>query len=169
MTIALVITLAFIWGNSMLDGPSSHSISDKIVDLFDKPDQEVSTPVTDGSSAAKPDNKVDQDVNTTDEDYVDPVVKFVRKGAHGLEFLILGVICAMLFFYDSFGLQELKNLALMGLAVPLVDETIQIFSERTHSISDIWVDLGGFAAGLVIVLSVKLIRGKINIKQLFTK
>lgn len=75
---------------------------------------------------------------------------FLRKLAHFSEFFLLGVLSAA---------QRLKSEKLLtfglvsfGLIAACIDETIQIFVlGRSSSLLDVWLDLSGFAAGVIAV------------------
>ena len=80
----------------------------------------------------------------------------VRKTAHVLEYLTMGLLMALA-MGGVFPLREKgARLLLLGGGVALLDETIQIFSKRTSSVSDVWIDLGGFAAGCLLILLIEL-------------
>ena len=70
----------------------------------------------------------------------------IRKIAHFLEYGLLGMECA--FYVLFFEKDKRRGAALMGafgFASAFLDETIQIFSNRGPAISDVWLDLSGFA------------------------
>ena len=78
----------------------------------------------------------------------------VRKTAHFVEYAGLGVLLAVNFrpwrgpapggFWP-----RVRGALELALAVPLVDETIQLFVEgRSGQISDVWLDLAGALCGL---------------------
>ncbi|MBQ9604457.1 MAG: VanZ family protein, partial [Firmicutes bacterium] len=73
----------------------------------------------------------------------------VRKCAHFLEYMVLGILltidtCVLL--KRPFAVSSLA----IGLFVPLVDETIQLFTlGRSGSIFDIWLDFCGFVTGII--------------------
>lgn len=82
--------------------------------------------------------------------------KAVRKTAHVLEYLTLGLLAASFLGPGVSLWDRVRRLLLMGGGIALVDETIQIFSKRTSSVTDIWIDLGGFAAGCLLILLIEL-------------
>ena len=74
----------------------------------------------------------------------------VRKTAHVTEYLTMGLLMALA-LGGVFPLREKgARLLLLGGGVALLDETIQIFSKRTSSVSDVWIDLAGFVAGCLL-------------------
>jgi VanZ family protein len=86
----------------------------------------------------------------------------VRKAAHFTEYLILGMLgsAALRPWADS---AHRLGTALLGIMVPLVDETIQLFVPgRSGQISDVWLDVAGFSCGFLVILFVYLVR---QIKQ----
>ena len=75
----------------------------------------------------------------------------IRKIAHFVEFAALGAEVALyvalfmkrkIFIGASF---------FLGMLVALGDETIQIFSDRGSSVSDVWLDVAGFASAAIVV------------------
>ena len=118
-----VFTLAFIWGNSMLTREMSGAISQFVASVLG------------GESG------------TTEEGHY-----LVRKLAHFTEYAALGVVSHLLF--DSLLQDKYKKymtISLIGVAVPLIDETIQIFSQRGPALSDVWIDVSGYIVGLLVI------------------
>ena len=80
----------------------------------------------------------------------------VRKAGHFTEFLLLGAALGL--FFTVKGVRRKDKtlyLCLLALFVPLMDETIQLFSDgRGPQVTDIWVDIAGYACGCVPVLVV---------------
>jgi VanZ family protein len=82
----------------------------------------------------------------------------VRKAAHFTEYLILGMLGSAALRPWADAARRLGT-ALLGVMVPLVDETIQLFvSGRSGQISDVWLDVAGFSCGFLAVLFVYLVR-----------
>lgn len=78
---------------------------------------------------------------------------FIRKAAHFTEYTILGII-----LYKTFSGSAKYTLAYF---VPLVDETLQLFTEgRSGQISDVWLDISGAAFGILIMYAVFWFRKK---------
>ena len=96
------------------------------------------------------------------------IIKYIRKIAHFLEFGLLG---AELTFFTAY-CTENKNknrayCALFGPVVATVDETIQIFSGRGSTFSDIILDSAGYfcfalLCALFLLLINKLKKGNIK-------
>ena len=123
------LNLAFIWGNSMLPGAQSNHISDVFTTALRCLLQWGGTPG--GGTIGH------------------GVLSFlVRKAAHMTEFALLGVWSALLFLAPAPRAARLQPVALIGVVVPLIDETIQIFSGRTSMVRDVWIDIAGFALGV---------------------
>lgn len=118
-----VLIICFIWGNSMINAEVSGAISHFIADILGG----------EGGSTA--------------EGHF-----LLRKAAHFSEYAALGVIT--LLFYGTLTADRAKkylSAALTGISVPLVDETIQIFSGRGPALSDVWIDISGFIFGTVLI------------------
>jgi VanZ family protein len=82
----------------------------------------------------------------------------VRKAAHFTEYLILGLLGTATVRPWAGQAQAMRE-ALLGVLVPLVDETIQLFVPgRSGQISDVWLDVTGFVCGFLLVGFVYLVR-----------
>ena len=126
--VLLAANLAFIWGNSALPGEASREISGNAMSWLGF-------------------------LVSTFGEYGE---KVLRKLAHLAEFASLGFL--MTGFFRLLGKNSLLPVVLGGLFTACVDETIQIFSpERASSLMDVWIDMGGFAAGIVLLLLGQLI------------
>ena len=121
-----VLVLCFIWVNSMLSKEVSQTISRFVAGAL-------------GGGAG-----------SDDEGH-----HIVRKLAHFIEFAALGATGHL--FFESLMQDKHKRyitLALIGVATPLIDETIQIFSGRGPALSDVWIDIAGYATGALAVFAV---------------
>ena len=75
----------------------------------------------------------------------------VRKIAHFVEFMVLGIWTALYLALGSINLKYFSFSFAFALFAALLDETIQLFSERGPSVTDIWLDFAGFCASAVII------------------
>ena len=76
----------------------------------------------------------------------------VRKLGHFVEFLTLGIV--LTWFLTAWVKQLYSRCfiaAFSGLFVPVMDETIQIFSGRGSSLRDVWIDVAGYTVGVSLV------------------
>ena len=122
-TICLLLTmanLAFIWGNSLMNGADSGALSGGILAWINS-------------------------VLGLGEEGAEILHLLIRKGAHFTEFACLGMLLAW-----HFGMADVKGAALGaypllgGLLAACTDETIQIFVDgRGSSLMDVWVDTFG--------------------------
>ena len=123
--IALVLILAFIWGNSLLPANSSLTFSEWVRMLLTD-----SAPISYGEVNWK------------------SVV--IRKLAHFAEFAALGFFTAW-----HHGMLEKKQLRALGLCVAAacIDETIQFFIPgRGPGLYDVAIDSLGAAAGILLLV-----------------
>lgn len=76
----------------------------------------------------------------------------VRKTAHFAEYAILGILLNVALRQYSAGVFARRVLqGWMGTLIPLVDETLQLFTEgRSGQISDVWLDISGACTGLAL-------------------
>ena len=124
-TTLLVLNLLFIWGNSMLPATASDAVSSGALEwlswLFDV--------------------------------FGDYGHKILRKLAHMTEFAFLGLL--LNWFWQLRGQRGIHRIALAslcGLLAACVDESIQILSPgRSSSLIDVWIDMGGFCAGMILI------------------
>ena len=119
------LVLCFIWGNSMLSGEESGAISGGLLDWL---------------------------VRTF------PFLKWLpeivlRKIGHFSEFGLLGFLLAWFFLLQGQrGLHRLSMPLLFTVLTAVADETIQSFSlGRTPSVIDVWIDVAGGCAGILLV------------------
>ncbi|MDO4269932.1 MAG: VanZ family protein [Eubacteriales bacterium] len=124
-TILIIVTLCFIWGNSLMPPAVSNAISDKITQLL--------------SGGVLP---AEMEANSWLPSFL------IRKTAHFTEFALLGISLAGACRARNMSKREAVLLtALCGVLAALVDETIQLFNGRTSSVKDVWLDSFGLAAG----------------------
>ena len=131
-TICLLLTmanLAFIWGNSLMNGADSGALSGGILAWINS----------------------DMGLGEEGEEILHLLI---RKGAHFTEFACLGMLLAW-----HFGMADVKGAALGaypllgGLLAACTDETIQIFVDgRGSSLMDVWVDTFGVLTGITVLL-----------------
>ncbi|MBR3515489.1 MAG: VanZ family protein [Lachnospiraceae bacterium] len=127
LIVVILLTLAFIWGHSMMPGDMSGEESGFVY--------RVLSPVL---KLLLPDAWVTEHL--------------VRKIAHFSEYGALGVeLTLYASLYKDLKGRRIVNLICSGLIVAFLDETIQIFSGRGTAIADVWIDLFGFTTGFLIV------------------
>ena len=126
-TAVILLTIAFIWGHSMMPGDLSgeesgfvYRILSPVMKLF-LPDAWVT------------------------EHLVRKMAHFSEHGALGVELTLYAAL------YRDLQIRRIANILYSGLTAAFIDETIQIFSGRGAAIADVWIDLFGFATGLLIV------------------
>lgn len=77
----------------------------------------------------------------------------VRKAGHFTEFFVLGGALGLyVTLKGTKGKEKAMFLALPGLFVPLMDETIQMFNDRGPQVRDIWIDIAGYTCGCLLML-----------------
>ena len=122
-----IVTMAYIWGNSLKSIPESAAQSSMVAELI--------RPILD------PQKKLPLDV----------FHNLVRKLAHLVEFFTLGVfVCG---FTVSLGVELKKRLislpVLIVLLVAVGDEFIQYFTHRGSLVTDVVLDFTGALGGLL--------------------
>lgn len=127
--IALSIFVLFIFCNSMIPLFQSLRESGKVVSLLQSVLDTFHIPLTVSSL-------------------------FVRKAAHVVEYLILGVLLTYAFARGAHALngERIYRVLFLGLLIPVVDETVQLFANgRSSQVSDILLDFGSVIVGVVLV------------------
>lgn len=150
--VLIALTLAFIFGQSMLPASrsmqTSDSVADTVEDILDHEAPSSDGTGTENKEASRP--------------VLDFFIKYLRKIAHFVEHGILGLEMFFLLLAierqknSEQGIMPLSTAALIfslniGLLAGLFDETIQIFSGRMYSIVDVWLDFAGYATFTVLL------------------
>lgn len=144
LAILIVLTLAFIWSNSLENAEVSSDKSGKVI--------EIVKPIVD------PEDKIDDDM----------FVNIVRKLAHFSEFALLGMESFL--FAVTFRKKGRTTLPYAGVAIggaflcAVTDELLQLTSEgRSCQFLDMMIDLAGIITGVCIVLFLRMILLSINL------
>lgn len=135
-----VLVILFILGNSVLPPETSSKISQAVGEV-------LATILGEGDST--------QTVGGLS----------VRKVGHFVEFFALGIFAVLLVRVLAKGTYLRWSIVVFaGLLIPVVDETVQIFSGRGSSIRDVWIDVGGYAVGAAAALGVSILVKKLNFR-----
>ncbi len=127
LCVLLVLTLAFIWGNSLLPASESEKLSDTVKEVLEQ---------------VLPEDFFQGDGSDDGN--------LIRKLAHFTEFTLLGMELTLL-LWEILQYSVTTSL-LAGLLAAVTDETIQIFIEgRGSSVRDVWIDFGGVALGTLLI------------------
>jgi len=124
VSILLVLTLSFIWGNSFVSMENSASESGKVY------------------ATLKPffDFVFGKDVITHN---------FCRKLAHATEFMVLAFEIAGIYaVLNRYNVRYLETVS-YGLFVAVIDESIQLISNRGSQVKDVLIDYFGYIVGIV--------------------
>lgn len=134
-SIACVIWIAFIWGHSLIPGPESQGESDTVVAWL----------------AA-----IFSLLHITDAHVMTLIV---RKGAHVLEYMLLGFLAAS--WIHASGAEGRKRGLMIAafVAVPCIDEFIQLHVPgRAGMLTDVLIDLGGMTLGALVSIAAHHVR-----------
>lgn len=126
LTVLLVLTVLFIWSNSLRGSEASSAQSGRVQKLVQSVLDGIGIPLT-------------------------PTAQFVRKAAHFTEYFVLGVQLALYGCVIS-GLTRRRvwDMCCAIGFVAFLDETIQIFTRRGPAIADVWLDMAGGTVGLLL-------------------
>ena len=123
----VLLTLAFIWGNSLLPREESQEISRGLL-------AELCAALETLGLHIDPQND-----------------HWLRKLAHFGEFGLLGAELALLLCLNRRqSVQGFINCAFAGLAVAVTDEALQLISNRGSQVQDVLLDFAGFVTGLLV-------------------
>lgn len=124
LALLLALSLAFIWGNSLMTRAESQAVSQGLLAELCAALENVGL-------------------------HLDPVNDhWLRKLAHFGEFGLLGAeLCALMYLNRRQCFQGFINCAFLGLAAAVTDEALQLISNRGSQVQDILLDFAGFAAG----------------------
>lgn len=128
LSVLIVLTLCFIFGNSLKGPDASKEQSDSV--------GEVLRPI------------IDPDKSMPDDEYS----FFVRKSGHFVEYALLGIECALLAFTVC-GRPTLTGAVYSAggsLFAANVDEFIQSFTGRGSRVADVLLDFGGAITGIAL-------------------
>ena len=82
----------------------------------------------------------------------------VRKCAHFTEYMVLGILATHAFDYEGrCTFDVLLPTAVFLLLVPSIDETIQLFSSRGSQVIDVVLDFSGVVMGVLVLLGLRAI------------
>ena len=146
--ILIVLTVSFIWRNSLKDVSASTADSEGVTEIVEK-----SPPI---AEAIEKNKITSDDVEVT-----------VRSLAHIVEFAALGALSMLLILIIDpapFGLWVISSPAFC-LIIGIIDECLQLLSDRACELNDIIKDLAGGMLGGLFVLAVFFIARKSYKKQ----
>ena len=125
----LIVNLAFIWGNSLMNGTDSGEMSGSFMQWINN-------------------------LLHLSETGAQTLHLVIRKMAHFTEFACLGLLLTWLFGMMGEKKGHLFCMPLLcGMMAACVDETIQVFTpDRGPSPIDIWIDTCGAAAGIFVMI-----------------
>ena len=120
LILLILLTLAFIWGNSLLNAETSSKASEEVH----------------GALSGVFDLIFGKDVVTT---------AVLRKLAHFGEFLLLGAeVCLLSVCIFGLKIKPLSCFLSVGLFVAIIDELLQFISARGPAVTDVLIDFSGF-------------------------
>lgn len=126
LVLLLVLTLCFIWGNSLLSKTDSAQVSGTVMDRFAAFFRLLGL--------------------DTEDDY------WLRMTAHVVEFAALGLELAALFFLNrGRSLQSGANAAFAALLAAFTDEGLQYLSARAPEVKDMALDFFGALLGILLI------------------
>ena len=130
--ITFTLSLILVWGQSCINRTDSRVTSDVVVEMI------------------KPIDELEPGYRSDKGWTYDELSTYVRKFAHVIEYAALSFQLMCIFLLK--GKRKLTwyiNCAFTIMFIALVDETIQLFSNRGSEVGDIWIDMGGNALGIL--------------------
>ena len=130
--VTLTLSLIAVWGQSCISKEESTVTSDAVVEII--------TPIDQLEPGYRSENGWT---------YVQ-LSEFVRKLAHVVEYIAVSFQLMCIFLLRGRKkLFDYINCLFCGMLIALIDETIQLFSNRGSEIRDIWIDLLGCLIGIL--------------------
>lgn len=127
LALLAALTLAFIWGNSLVSRAESQNLSRDLL-------AEICAALETVGLHLDPQND-----------------HWLRKLAHFGEFGLLGAeLCALMLLNRRAQLQGFVNCAFAGLLAAVTDEALQLISNRGSQVQDVLLDFAGFLSGLLL-------------------
>lgn len=134
LILLILLTLAFIWGNSLLNAETSSKASEEVH----------------GALSGIFDCVFGEGVVTT---------AVLRKLAHFGEFFILGAeVCLLSVCIFGLKLKPLSCFLSVGLFVAIIDELLQFISARGPAVTDVLIDFSGFFTAYLFSCLLRLIK-----------
>ena len=136
----IVFTIGYIWFNSVKSQEESAESSEQVSESFQKVADYVLGKDT---------------ITITDA--------VVRKFAHFVEFAALGAeFCALYIVLKKQSFKSFAETLPFGLYVAVIDEGIQILSDRGPEVRDIFIDYSGYLTATLVFFTVFVIRRAIK-------
>ena len=140
----------------------SNEIVGQILNVVEKPEKLVQD---ESSNAELAEDKEGETITKEDTQALqkvkDTLSYSIRKGAHLFEYLVLAML-----IYGGFKLYSISsmNQIIYTLSIVLfcavLDEFFQSFVQRTSSVQDVLLDLGGGVVGLMMIIGISLLKKK---------
>lgn len=141
--VLIVLTLGFIWGNSLKTKEESSESSESVSNVIQ----------------VVVDTMFGEDVVSVEEGVV-------RKFAHATEFAALGLeFCVLLIAIKQESYKRYLQILPIGLFVAAVDECLQFVSLRGPALIDVLIDCCGFSVMTAVFIAIYAIRIKIKSKK----
>lgn len=143
----ILLTLGFIWGNSLLDGKQSGEMSGLVVKVLYPAAEKFAKLLTGTRPGEGPVLMQDQ------------FTFWIRKLAHFSEYTVLGAEVGI--HQHLSGKEQPAAAAVFGPAAAAIDETIQRFSKgRSGELRDVFIDSAGYFFGLLMAAVISRIAGR---------
>ncbi len=133
LLLAILLTLVFIFGNSLASPEQSGATSDKVNDIISDTTEIIT---------GKPNSELENFLTT-----------YSRKIAHVVEFALLGLeVILLLHLSQHRRASHLLAGAFFAFVIASTDELIQSFTERGDMVSDVWIDVSGYIAAYCVTM-----------------
>lgn len=141
ITAVTAVTLYFIWGQSCIGTETSEAESGAVLEFIE---------ATTGGLTR----------------FIHNAKWYIRKFAHFVEYGVLGFEFGIYAWLHGRDYKHTFIYCLMqAIFVALVDETLQLFTDRGSSVADQWVDAAGTLTGILILLGIRLLHERAREKK----
>ena len=169
--LSLVVTLGWILfifyqgtrtGEVSMD--KSNEIVNQILNVVEKPLQDVALSTEGGEDRTK--GTIMQEDNQSFQKLKDTLSYSIRKGAHLFEYLVLSMLLYEMFkFYSISKMDQIIYTLSIVLFCAVLDEFFQSFVQRTSSVQDVLLDLGGGIVGLIMITGIAVLKNEFFISE----
>lgn len=139
----------------------SNEIVDQILNVVEKPLQDVS--LSTELVKDRPKETITKEDNQSLQKLKDTLSYSIRKGAHLFEYLVLSMLLYKVFNFYSISKRDqiIYTLSILLLCAVL-DEFFQSFVQRTSSVQDVLLDLGGGIVGLTMITGIAVLKNEFS-------
>lgn len=142
----------------------SNEIVNQILNVVEKPLQDVA--LTNELVEDRPKETITKEENQSFQKLKDTLSYSIRKGAHLFEYLVLSMLLYGMFkFYSISKMDQIIYTLSIVVFCAVLDEFFQSFVQRTSSVQDVLLGLGGGIVGLIMITGIAVLKNEFFISE----